>query len=168
MELFRRHQRVIYAQLRGRVPPQDMEDAACAVADAMLRRYDQLREWPEARQAVYIRAVARNTAMEHLRKTVRLRRHVADMPDEEMFRVPDNADSPEMQAVRRGELEAMQAAIRELSPDKRDLLEMRYMQDMDDTQIAARMGISRENVRQRLSRLRKELRRRMEDMGYER
>lgn len=168
MELYRKHQRVILAQLRGRVPLQDVEDVVCAVVDAMLARYEHLQEWPEKRQAMYIRSMARNEAVNYLRRRIRTRRHVLDIPDEDMANVPDGADSPEAQAIRRSEMTAMQAAIRALPPEKRDLLEMKYLQDMDDAQIAARMGISRENVRQRLSRLRKELRKRMEDMGYER
>lgn len=166
-EMYRRHYRVILAQLRGRVAAQDVEDALCSVIDAMLARLDQLQQWPELRQAAYIRSVARNVAMDYLRGVMRDRRHMADMPDEDMSRLPDTVDSPEMQAVRRSELEAMQAAIRSLPPEKRDLLEMKYMQNMDDAQIAARLGIRRDNVRQRLFRVRKELRRMMEDMGYE-
>ena len=167
MEMYRRHHRVIVAQLRGRVQPQDMEDALCAVVDALLPRCGQMQGWPEMRQAMYVRAIVRNVAMDYLRGRIRSRRYMADMPDEAMTFVPDVSDGPEAQAVRRSEMQAMQAAIRALPPEKRDLLEMKYMQDMDDAQIAARLGIRRDNVRQRLSRLRKELRKRMEDMGYE-
>ena len=62
---------------------------------------------------------------------------------------------------------AMQAAIRKLPEEKRQLLEMKYLQDMPDGQIAQRLGIQSNNVRQRLSRVRRELRAMMEEMGYE-
>ena len=119
------------------------------------------------RQAMYIRSVARNIAMDYLRARVRRRERLADGPDEDMERIADARAGVEQQVFRADTIGAMQAAIRKLPEEKRQLLEMKYLQDMPDGQIAQRLGIQSNNVRQRLSRVRRELRAMMEEMGYE-
>ena len=167
MDMYRRHHRIILAQLRGRVDAQDMEDALHAVVDAMLGKQLFLESLSDMRQAMYIRSVARNIAMDYLRARVRRRERLADGPDEDMERIADARAGVEQQVFRADTIGAMQAAIRKLPEEKRQLLEMKYLQDMPDGQIAQRLGIQKDNVRQRLSRVRRELRAMMEEMGYE-
>lgn len=167
MDMYRRHHRIILAQLRGRVDAQDMEDALHAVMDAMLEKQLLLESLSDMRQTMYIRSVARNIAMDYLRARVRKRERLADGPDEDMERIADARAGVEQQVFRADAIGAMQAAIRKLPEEKRQLLEMKYLQDMPDGQIAQRLGIQKDNVRQRLSRVRRELRAMMEEMGYE-
>ena len=167
MDMYRRHHRIILAQLRGRVDAQDMEDALHAVMDAMLEKQLLLESLSDMRQTMYIRSVARNVAMDYLRARVRKRERLADGPDEDMERIADARAGVEQQVFRADAIGAMQAAIRKLPEEKRQLLEMKYLQDMPDGQIAQRLGIQKDNVRQRLSRVRRELRAMMEEMGYE-
>ena len=167
LDMYRRHHRVILSQICGRVQPQDVEDVLHGVLAAILPRLEQLQGYSETRQAVYVRAMARNAAADYLRSRVRTRQRIADMDDEDMRGIADESDSVEALIVRQDALERMRGAIKRLPVEKRDLLEMKYMQEMDDAQIAARLGIRQENVRQRLHRLRKELRRMMKEDGYE-
>ena len=166
LAMYDRHRRIILSQLRGRVEAQDMEDVLHTVIDAIFEKIELLRELPDLRQAMYIRSIARNIAMDYLRDRVYRRANISDGPDEDMTLIADDARSVEMQVLGTDELSAMQAAIRRLPEEKRQLLEMKYLLEMTDAQIAREYGISRANVRQRLSRIRHELRARMEEMGY--
>ena len=165
--MYEKHHRIIFAQLRGRVDGQDTEDVLHSILDRMLRSMDRLNTMDEIRQAMYIRSIARNAAMDYLRARVRRRNHMADATDEDMADLADSQPRVEDMVLTRDTLAQMRRLIAALPAPKRDLLEMKYVQEMDDGQIARTLGISRVNVRQRLSRIRKELRERMEAMGYE-
>ena len=164
--MYERHHRIIFSQLRGRVERQDTEDVLHVILDHMLAGMDRMRNMDEIRQTMYIRSIARNAAMDYLRARVRQRDHTADASDEDLVHLID-PQCVEDVVLHRDALSGMKRAIAALPADKRDLLELKYVQELDDAQIARRLGISRVNVRQRLSRLRKELRVRMEEMGYE-
>ena len=166
--LYQRYHRVILAQLRGRVDPEDVEDVLHGILDDMLAALSRLQAMDDLRQAGYIRSIARNAAVDYLRLRMRRREKVADATDTDLAFIADPSDSVEAQVIRLDALSAMKTAICALPEAKRQLLEMKYLQELDDRQIARYMGISCANVRQRLSRVRRELRRRMEDMGYER
>ena len=164
--MYEKHHRIIFSQLRGRVERQDTEDVLHVILDRMLAGMDRMRNMDEIRQAMYIRSIARNAAMDYLRARIRHRSHTADAPDEDLAHLTD-PQCVEDVVLRRDALSGMKRAIAALPMEKRDLLEMKYVQEMDDAQIARHLGISRVNVRQRLSRLRRELRTKMEEMGYE-
>lgn len=165
--MYEKHHRIIFAQLRGRVDGQDTEDVLHSILDRMLRSMDRLNTMDEIRQAMYIRSIARNAAVDYLRDRVRRRRHAADASDEDIARLTDPRQNVEEEVLHRDEISGMRRAVAALSEEKRNLLEMKYVQELDDAQIARVLGIRRENVRQRLSRLRKELRAGMEEIGYE-
>lgn len=167
LEMYQRHGRIIISQIRGRVPQQDVEDVLCAVVDAMMQRLPQLQGYSHIRQAMYLRAIARNEVADYLRSRVRTRERIADMEDEDMAALADDSDSVEAIVIRQDALERMRAAIQRLPQHKRDLLEMKYMQELSDEQIARKFGISPAGVRKRLSRLRTELRAMMKEDGYE-
>ena len=163
LELYQRHHRAILAQVRRRVPPQDVEDVLCDVLDGLLPRLEGLYAFSELRQAVYIRSVTRNAVADYMRRAVRTRARFVDVADADLERLSDGADSVEETVLRREQVERMKEAIRALPDDRRALLEMKYVQELDDGEIAARLGVSCAAVRQQLSRLRKRLRRTMEE-----
>lgn len=166
LELYQQYHRVILDQLRVYVEPQELEDVLYTVIDSMAARIGQLAVYTPERRLVYIRAIARNTAVSYLRRRIRMRKKLVDISDDALAAVADEQTGVEQEILRRDMLSALRGLIGKLPEEKRALLEMKYLLDMDNRQIAEMMHLSQTAVRQRLSRLRREIYAMLDAMGY--
>lgn len=133
--------------------PQDAEDCYSAVTELLWRR---LRDYDPARGSLtaWLTALARNTALNHLKARLRRERHLAE-PEAETA----HADTPEDALLRREQTERLAAAIARLSETDRRLFYRRYYYLQPIAQIAAEMGMTERAAEGRLYRLRLRLRR---------
>lgn len=126
--------------------PSEAEDIA---QDALLRawrRRSTLRE-PERRKQ-WLATIVRNEAF---REHARVRPIPTEMVETEAVE--------DARVVATVELADLHAALRQLSEKDRDLLEMRYQDDLTQGAIARKLGIPEGTVKVRLHRARKKLRR---------
>jgi len=126
--------------------PSEAEDIA---QDALLRawrRRSTLRE-PE-RRTQWLATIVRNEAF---RQHARVRPIPTDLVENEA--VEDEA------VLATVELADLRQALRQLSETDRDLLELRYRDDLTQPAIARKLGIPEGTVKVRLHRARKKLRR---------
>ena len=141
---------VVGSVLRDR---QDAEDCYSEVTELVWRR---LEDYDPARGSLtaWLTAVARNTALNHLKAKLRRERHLAQ-PE-------TDAASPETvedTILRRERTERLKAAIARLGETDRQLFYRRYYYLQPIAQIAAEMGMTERAAEGRLYRLRQRLRR---------
>lgn len=133
--------------------PQDAEDCCSAVTELLWRR---LGDYDPARGSLtaWLTALARNTALNHLKAKLRRQRHLAE-PEAETV----HDDTPEDALLRQEQAERLQGAIARLSETDRKLFYRRYYYLQPVAQIAAEMSMTERAAEGRLYRLRQRLRR---------
>ena len=128
--------------------PSEAEDIA---QDALLRawrRRSTLRE-PDRRNQ-WLATIVRNEAF---------RQHARVRPDPTSDDRDISEGAEDAQVVAAVELADLHAALKRLSESDRELLEMRYEEDLTQGAIARRLGIPEGTVKVRLHRARNKLRR---------
>ncbi|TDE35473.1 sigma-70 family RNA polymerase sigma factor [Actinomadura sp. 6K520] len=156
-ELYEAHLGHVTGYVRRRVG--DADDAADVIAETFLvcwRRLDDVPHGDEAR--FYLYGVARRT-LANLRRGERRRRHLA-------ARIGGNlaADLASAPVPDEGHPE-VGAALRALREGDRELLGLASWEGLDNGQIAAVLGVSRNAVRIRLHRARRRFARELEQRG---
>jgi RNA polymerase sigma-70 factor (ECF subfamily) len=133
--LYERYSPMVHGILFSRVPRMDVEDLVQDVFVTVYRRLGTLRN--PAAFAGWLAMIARNRAIDHLRRAVRTEELPEDLP----------ADNP-------SELEAnaILAIIRELPEAYRETLILRLVEGMTGPEIAARTGLTPGSVRVNLHR----------------
>ena len=161
-ELVRMHGARVYGLCyRFTGSPPDAEDLT---QDIFLKIYSRLRTWDPHRGSlgVWVATLTRNHLVDHYRRT-RVER-ASDSLDERwdegeasMFEPEDARPGPHEDALRRELEREVQAALARVSPELREAVILRDLQDMDYREIAAVLGIPEGTVKSRISRGRAEL-----------
>lgn len=98
--------------------------------------------------STWLYRLATNAAIDWLRREKR-HRGADDVTELEL---PDGAPSPQEQAEQTETQEAVRRALTQLSPEHRQVLVLRYMQELDYNEIAATLDISEGTVKSRINR----------------
>lgn len=98
--------------------------------------------------STWLYRLATNAAIDWLRREKR-HRGADDVTELEL---PDGAPSPQEQAEQTETQEAVRCALTQLSPEHRQVLVLRYMQELDYNEIAAALDISEGTVKSRINR----------------
>lgn len=145
--------RFVYAVARRIV--RSANDADDVAQDAMLLAFRHRAAYRgDASYRTWLYRIASTAAISFLRRRRRSREQLAG--DELDAMVPDDADSPEVRVARRDTVRAVRRAVAALEPKYRDVLLCRV--DASEHETAARLGISRVNVKVRAFRARAQLR----------
>ncbi|MBE7491518.1 MAG: sigma-70 family RNA polymerase sigma factor [Planctomycetes bacterium] len=132
----------------------EAEDAAQEALLVAFRSLDQLRE--DEAFAGWLRTLARTAALRGAR------RQRPDLAGEGL----EAAAEPEPDALESAELkQAVQGAVRELSPGQQAVMERYYMQGQKVEEIAAALGVPAGTVKRRLFEAREKLRTRLAGFG---
>jgi len=118
----------------------DREDAVEIVQDAFSRVYPKFGRIGRDSTDAYLRATVLNGCRRHLKRR-RLARTDTTLPSRPIELAADHA----LDAVRR------------LTPDRRDVVVLRYYLDLSEAEIAATLGIPQGTVKSRLHRALREL-----------
>lgn len=127
-------------------------------ADAFVKSYLSLPNDVQSFRYWLLR-VCKNLWIDHLRR----QQHVTS--DEPLQYISDGV-TPEMEYIKNEQRKALWKAIGTLAPPDRELLTLHYFSGLPLHEIAPLMGKSYATVRQRMVRLRQELKQRMEEQGY--
>lgn len=150
--LVRRYQDRVYRFILRMVSSR--EEALELTQDTFVRAWQALPGWqPEAQFQTWLFRIASNTAMDSLRR----RKVVEFVPLDEDYDVPGGAADPEAQLQARQRLRALDAALKRLPHDQREIVLLREMEDMSYSEISAALGISEGTVKSRLARAREAL-----------
>lgn len=133
----------------------DRQDAEDCYSEVTLLLWRRLSDYDPGRGSLtaWLTAVARNTALNHLKAKLRRERHLAE-PETDA----PAPDTPEDALLRRERTERLNAAIGRLGETDRQLFYRRYYYLQPVAQIAAEMGMTERAAEGRLYRLRQRLR----------
>lgn len=130
----------------------DIVSAACVT---MMEKCDYLRAIEPQKQTAYILSIVKNAALMYLRQ--RRNEEFWPITDERILARASEPDEIDDALICAAEIEALQKALERLKPRDRDLLVMKYFEQLDDEAIAQQLGISKNSVRYYLTMARRAL-----------
>lgn len=147
--LVRRHQRALHGYLLRMVGSHD--DALELAQDAFVRAWQGLPGWePGAQFRTWLFRIAANAAIDLLRR----RRTVQFEPLDDTFEAVHPGAGPERQAQANQEVRALEAALARLTPEHREVLLLREVEDMSYEEIGRVLSLTEGTVKSRLARAR--------------
>ncbi len=140
---------------------QDIEDC---FSEVLMRVWNNVSYYDAKRGSwnAYLTAIARNTALNFLRKTSR---HSNAEEIEE--NTPSSEPSPEERIILKERTKAVERALQKLSSKERALFYRKYYYLQSTAQIARELGMTERAVEGKLYRLKKQLRKILGGEGYE-
>ncbi len=166
--LVRAHSRKVYNlcyRFTGRI--QDAEDLT---QEVFIKVFQTLRSYDSAQGtfSTWLNRVARNHLVDHYRRT-RKDRITSSLDDDStpLPELPSTRPAPTARVESRERRELLQMALDQMSPDLREAVVLRDLQDLDYQEIAQVLGVPQGTVKSRINRGRLELARvikRMEGM----
>lgn len=157
-DLIGRHRRRLFS-LAYRFTGQ-YQEAEELTQEIIVRVYRQLDRFdPRAHFAVWLNSVARNYCIDHYRMKVRERQRL--LPEEaHLERAPGSALlAPDRLLEAREARTNLLAALDGLSPKLREVVQLRFFQEMPYEEICERLGVPEGTVKSRIHRGRAELKR---------
>src|ERR1700688_566776 len=143
------------------------EDAQDLTQDVFIKMYRTLKTYDLGRGAfmTWVTTLTRNLLVDHFRKTKqeRLTDSLDSAPSEHEDAMPlsdqiaDKAAPPDARVQSRETGETVHRALQKLSPDLREAVILRDLQDMDYREIAAVLKVPEGTVKSRINRGRAEL-----------
>ncbi|MBW7924173.1 MAG: RNA polymerase sigma factor [Burkholderiaceae bacterium] len=148
-ELVSRHQdrvfRFVFRMIGSR------EEAMDITQDSFVKAWQAMPRWrPDAQFGTWLLQIARNAALDVLRrgKVVAFEPLDADLP------VADPAPTPEERVEARSRVASLDAALRMLAPEHREVLLLREVEDLSYAEIAQALGVAEGTVKSRIARAR--------------
>lgn len=149
-ELVRRHQDRVFRFLLRLTGSRD--DALDLAQDAFLRAWQALPGWrPEAKFGTWLFQIARNAALDLLRRrgTVEVATEPAALPERSR-----RGDDPFVRLDGAQRVRLLERVLAELSPEHREILLLREIEEMAYDEIAATLDLTEGTVKSRLARAR--------------
>ena len=143
------------------------DDAQDLTQEVFIKMYRTLSSYDASRGAfmTWVTTITRNLLVDHFRKTKQDRvtdsmdaatsEHQDAMPVSEQ--IPDTGASPDVRVQSREASETVHRALQKLSPELREAVILRDLQDMDYKDIAAVLKVPEGTVKSRINRGRAEL-----------
>lgn len=123
----------------------DMASEACM---ALMKKTEYLRTIVAEKQRLYILAIVRNNCLIHLRKHSRERLFYDEHELETSLSSEDAVDDA---LIADADSQMLREALRKVDERTRDLLSMKYFEMRSDSEIAEKLGIGKNSVRQYLT-----------------
>lgn len=132
--------------------PSSAEDVT---QEAFLAAWRALPEFRgDCRFSTWLYRLVSNAAIDCLRREKKHR----DTGDVDDLELPDGGPSPQEQAERSDTRDAVRRALDRLSPEHRQVLLLRFMQELDYGEIARALNVSEGTVKSRINRAKSKLR----------
>ena len=155
LELVKENGSLMYAmafQILGNEPvANDMASEACM---ALMKKTEYLRTIVAEKQRLYILAIVRNNCLIYLRKHSRERLFYDGHELETSLASEDAVDDA---LIADADSQMLREALRKVDGRTRDLLSMKYFEMRSDSEIAEKLGIGKNSVRQYLTVARRKL-----------
>jgi RNA polymerase sigma factor (sigma-70 family) len=144
-ELYRQHSPAIFAFLRQHTTSrEDAEDLLLEAFTAALE-YLQLATLTEEKQLAWLWRVVRHKTIDSYRRTTRRPTLAIEHVEDQLF--SDEKYSPEQNALRHDEYDHLLTVMEELTPLQRDILRLRFANDLRCGEIAQALNKKESAVR---------------------
>lgn len=163
VQLYHSYKRLMYSEIsKITVNSWDTEDVLHSVIVKLIKRVDYLQTLPESRLINYIISASKNTALNHIRDQKRgATQSFEDTFDDYEDQAPQLDDRLQFQELKSDAI----TALKSLDEKSRRVLEMKYILDLPDEEIASALGIKPESVRMTLTRARNKLKDELKKSG---
>ena len=147
--LVRRHQDRVFSFILRMLDARD--EAMELTQDVFVKAWQALPGWrPEARFSTWLLQIARNAALDQLRR----RRLIQFAPLDDGMDVADTAPGPEARYASRQRQALLENALQQIAAEHREILLLREIEDLSYAELAAVLGIAEGTVKSRLARAR--------------
>ena len=147
--LVRRHQDRVFGFILRMLDARD--EAMELTQDVFVKAWQALPGWrPEAHFSTWLLQIARNAALDQLRR----RRVVQVAPLDDGMDVADTAPGPEARYASRQRQALLENALQQIAAEHREILLLREIEDLSYAELAAVLGIAEGTVKSRLARAR--------------
>ena len=147
--LVRRHQDRVFGFILRMLDARD--EAMELTQDVFVKAWQALPGWrPEARFSTWLLQIARNAALDQLRR----RRLIQFAPLDDGMDVADTAPGPEARYASRQRQALLENALQQIADEHREILLLREVEDLSYGELAAVLGIAEGTVKSRLARAR--------------
>lgn len=145
-------------RVKGRFDPSDIVQEALVIANDRLPKYaedQQIPFYPWLRGIAVEQLIKYHEKHVHTQKrSVNREEKLAPRPNDESInelvdRLAGHEESPSVQMVRREKQERIRRALDSLRPRDREIIELRYLEQLENAEIAAVLNISMTAVRTR-------------------
>lgn len=151
-QLVEAYQTPAYRLVARMCGPDSAEDVT---QEAFLAAWRALPEFRgDCRFSTWLYRLVSNAAIDCLRREKKHR----DTGDVDDLELPDGGPSPQEQAERSDTRDAVRRALDRLSPEHRQVLLLRFMQELDYGEIARALNVSEGTVKSRINRAKSKLR----------
>jgi RNA polymerase sigma-70 factor (ECF subfamily) len=141
-ELYERYLPRVFRYISYQVGNMDLaEDLTSAVFEKVLTRLDSYRS-DKAAFSTWLLTIARNTVIDYYR--VKSRKLTISI--EETFEPASEEISPEEKVIRKEELKSLNAYLRELPQQEREIVSLKFGAELNNRQIAKILDLSESNV----------------------
>lgn len=156
-QVYLKYRKLMYAVAIGIVrDPQIAEDMVSVAITEMIEGIDTLRKVNCCRMRSYIASIIRNDSIDYVRKRDRQGKY-SFLPDEATLNSIPAEGAVDDRILRTVEIEVLRIAVAKLSQRERTLIQMKYVDEKNDKEIASILNIGQDSVRAYLSRARKHL-----------
>lgn len=148
--LYRRHAARVHGVI-ARLVGGDRARAEDLTQEAFVRAWQALAQWePGAQFRTWLFRIAANAALDVLRR----RKTVEFVPLDDTFEAADTAAGPERLAQGAQEVRRLEEALARLTPEHREVLLLREIEDMSYEEIGRVLALTEGTVKSRLARAR--------------
>jgi RNA polymerase sigma-70 factor (ECF subfamily) len=165
-ELVRRYQRPISAYVYRMVG--NYESALDLTQEIFIKVYNSLHRYrAEFKFSTWIYKIAHNAAVDHLRRSATREQPLVVGPEGDSFDLPLESArlSPEQESERKERRGEIEAVVRALPANYRELIILRHSQDLSYEEIVEVTGLPLGTVKNRLFRAREMMRQQFVDKG---
>ena len=165
-ELVRRYQRPISAYVYRMVG--DYESALDLTQEIFIKIYSSLSRYrPEFKFSTWIYKIAHNAAVDHLRRTSTREQSIISGTESDSFELPIESTrlNPEEESEQRERRIEIEAVVKTLPSNYRELVILRHSQDLTYEEIVEVTGLPLGTVKNRLFRAREMMRQQFVDRG---
>ena len=158
-DLYRRYYSLMYRKaLAVTHSPTDAEDAVEAAILKLIDRIDLLRACKALSLRSYLLSCVKNAAIDKLRRDNNQFKHRYTFDDvqDKLDAVPDGAEV-DAGLLHAAQVDAVATALARLPDRERELLRMKYYEELSDREIAEILGLSPSSIRTYMLRARRKL-----------
>ena len=158
-QIYERFHRLIY-KIAGQfaATPEDRKEIVQLSLVKLVQSSDKLQHIDEAKLAAYIAKVTRNTALNYMKHTAVVLKHITDLESETELSAPRLFRTPEDFVLLQERREELRQAIGRLSESDQLVIIGKLVLEMSDRELAEMLGCKPQSVSMKLTRAKRRAR----------